>query len=158
MALSVTGGINLGAATVNPGYFNPTALQFTDDLDFIHGSHQISVGMDYIYALMNTANNRPTNGIYTFTGSTLSSNGSYGYADFLTGFLDAFLRRAIQISKTMVRAILPSMPRTHGRRPGVSPSTMGCAGSLTCPSTILTDTSRISAWRTSLRGKGARYL
>jgi hypothetical protein len=90
MALSVTGGINLGAATVNPGYFNTTALQFTDDLDFIHGSHQISVGMDYIYALMNTANNRPTNGIYTFTGSTLSSNGSYGYADFLTGFLDTF--------------------------------------------------------------------
>jgi len=90
MGLAVTGGISLGGGTVNPGYFNSTSLQFTDDIDLIHGSHQISMGVDYIYALMDTVNNRPANGTYTFTGSTLSSNGSYGYADFLTGALDSF--------------------------------------------------------------------
>jgi hypothetical protein len=90
MALSVTGGFSVGGGTTNPGHFNSTTWQLVDDVGYIHGNHEISIGVDYIYALMATVNNRPANGIYSFTGSALSSNGSYGYADFFAGSLDSF--------------------------------------------------------------------
>lgn len=90
MALSVTGGLSVGGGTTNPGHFNSTTWQFVDDVGYIHGNHELSFGVDYIYALMATVNNRPANGIYSFTGSALSSNGSYGYADFFAGSLDSF--------------------------------------------------------------------
>ena len=90
MALSVTGGFGVGGGTTNPGHFNSTTWQLVDDVGYIHGKHEFSFGVDYIYALMATVNNRPANGIYSFTGSALSSNGSYGYADFFAGSLDSF--------------------------------------------------------------------
>jgi hypothetical protein len=89
-ALSVTGGFGVGGGTTNPGHFNSTAWQFVDDVAYIHKNHEIAVGMDYIYALMATVNNRPANGVYSFTGAELSSNGTYGYADFFAGALDSF--------------------------------------------------------------------
>jgi len=93
MALSVTGGFTVGGGTTNPGHFNSTTWQAVDDVNFIHGNHEFAAGADYIYSLMATVNNRPTNGIYTFSGQTLSSNGAYGYADFFAGgvnSLDSF--------------------------------------------------------------------
>jgi hypothetical protein len=93
MALSVSGGFSVGGGTTNPGHFNSTEWQFVDDVGYIHGNHEFSFGVDYIYALMSTVNNRPANGIYSFTGSALSSNGSYGYADFFaasSSSLDSF--------------------------------------------------------------------
>jgi Carboxypeptidase regulatory-like domain len=89
-ALSVTGGFGVGGGTTNPGHFNSTTWQFVDDVTYIHGSHEMAAGVDYIYALMATVNNRPANGIYSFTGAELSSNGSYGYGDFFAGALDSF--------------------------------------------------------------------
>ena len=110
MGLAVTGGFSLGGGATNPGYFNSTSEQITDDVDIIRGKHEFGIGADYIYALMDTVNNRPANGTYTFTGSTLSytlpaspsaaclanpsgltcTAGSIGYADLLTGTLDSF--------------------------------------------------------------------
>ena len=100
MALSVTGGFTLGGGTTNPGYFNTTALQFVDDVSYIRGRHQLTTGVDYIYALMNTVNNRPANGIYAFSGNVISCTtagsgggtscaapGTYGYADFFAGLI-----------------------------------------------------------------------
>jgi hypothetical protein len=100
MALSVTGGFGLGGGTTNPGYFNTTAWQFVDDVSYVRGRHQFTTGVDYIYALMSTVNNRPANGIYSFsgaatsctvfTGTTCKTPGTYGYADFFTGRLLGF--------------------------------------------------------------------
>jgi len=90
LGLAVTNGFSLGGGTTNPGYFNSTSWQAIDDVSWIHGKHEISVGIDYVYALMDSVNNRPSNGTYTFSGAALSSNGSYGYADFFTGTLDTF--------------------------------------------------------------------
>jgi hypothetical protein len=101
MALSVTGGFGLGGGTTNPGYFNSTSEQFVDDVSYIRGRHQFTAGVDYIYALMDTVNNRPANGIYAFSGAatsctafntngTCKTTGSYGYADFFTGRLLSF--------------------------------------------------------------------
>jgi hypothetical protein len=89
-ALSVTGGFGVGGGTTNPGHFNSTTWQLVDDVTYIHGAHEMAMGVDYIYALMGTVNNRPSNGVYSFTGTTLSSTGTYGYADFFAGSLDSF--------------------------------------------------------------------
>ena len=42
--------------------------QIADDLDFIRGKHQLSVGVNLIYSKIETVNNRPTNGAFTFNG------------------------------------------------------------------------------------------
>ncbi len=89
-AVSVTGGFGVGGGTTNPGHFNSTTWQLVDDVGYTHKNHNIAVGADYIYALMNTVNNRPANGIYTFSGQAYSSNASYGYADFFGGLVDSF--------------------------------------------------------------------
>jgi len=88
MGIGVTGGLSLGAGGTNPGYFNSLSYQFADDADLIRGSHQIAFGVDYIYSIMNTLNNRPTNGQFTFSGNTYG----LGYADFLTGALGSFVQ------------------------------------------------------------------
>ena len=100
MALSVTGGFTLGGGTTNPGYFNSTSEQFVDDVSYVRGRHQFTSGVDFIYALMNTVNNRPANGIYAFSGNvdsctttgsaggtTCAAPGTYGYADFFAGLI-----------------------------------------------------------------------
>ena len=89
-ALSVTGGFSVGGGTTNPGHFNSTTWQLVDDVGYTHKNHNIAAGVDYIYAVMNTVNNRPTNGIYTFSGAAYSSSASYGYADFFGGLVDSF--------------------------------------------------------------------
>jgi len=87
--VSVTNGFSIGQGGNNPGYFNSTNYQLIDDVNIVHGSHQISFGGDYEYAYMNTVNNRPTNGEFTFNG-TIVGAGAVGYADFLTGNLATF--------------------------------------------------------------------
>ena len=86
MALSVTGGFGVGGGTTNPGHFNSTSWQAIDDINLIRGNHELAFGVDYIYGLMDTVNNRPANGIYAFNGNAMSVQngkvGSLGYADF----------------------------------------------------------------------------
>jgi hypothetical protein len=78
---SGTAGFTLGAGATNPGYFNSLDYQGAEDFDWIHGSHQIAVGVSYIHAIMNTLNNRPTNGQFSFNGQATG----LALADFLTG-------------------------------------------------------------------------
>ena len=67
--LTVTGnGFAIGAAATNPGYFNSTNYQLAEDVDLIRGAHQFSLGVNFIHANINTSNNRPTNGQFTFSG------------------------------------------------------------------------------------------
>ncbi|PWU05072.1 MAG: TonB-dependent receptor [Terriglobia bacterium] len=88
MGISVTGGLTLGAGGTNPGYFNSLSYQVAYDMDLIRGAHQISFGVNWIYSIMNTLNNRPTNGQFTFNGQTYG----LGYADFMLGALDSFVQ------------------------------------------------------------------
>ncbi len=69
MGLSVSGnGFSIGAGATNPGYFNSTDFQLAEDVTLIRRAHQISVGFNWIHAIMNTVNNRPTNGAFSFNG------------------------------------------------------------------------------------------
>ncbi|MBZ5601424.1 MAG: TonB-dependent receptor [Acidobacteriia bacterium] len=78
---SGTSGFSLGGGATNPGYFNSTAFQGAEDIDLIRGSHQIAFGVNYIRAILNSDNNRPTNGQFTFNGQVTG----LAMTDFLTG-------------------------------------------------------------------------
>ena len=99
VGISVSNGLSIGTGANNPGYFNSTSYQLADDVTWIRGAHQISVGVDYIFSISNTDNNRPTNGQFSFTGATYG----LGYADLLladqsvggvagTGSVDSFVQ------------------------------------------------------------------
>jgi hypothetical protein len=86
MGISVgsgSGGFSLGGGATNPGYFNSTDFQFAEDVNLIRGRHQIAFGVNYIHAIMNTLNNRPTNGQFTFSGQATG----LAMADFMLGIV-----------------------------------------------------------------------
>src|SRR4029434_6962447 len=84
MGVSVTGnGFSVGAGATNPGYFNSKGWQVADDLDFIRGAHQISAGANWIHSRIDTLNNRPTNGQFSFNGQGTGLS----MADFMMGIV-----------------------------------------------------------------------
>jgi len=84
MGISVTGnGFAVGAGATNPGYFNSKTFQLADDLDFVKGAHQFSLGGNWIHSNIDTLNNRPTNGQFTFNGQGTGLS----LADFMLGIV-----------------------------------------------------------------------
>lgn len=82
--VTVTGnGFAIGQGATNPGYFNSTNYQIAEDADLIRGAHQIAVGVNFIHNNINTSNNRPTNGQFTFNGQITG----LPLADFMAGIL-----------------------------------------------------------------------
>ncbi len=88
MGVSVTNGFNIGTGGTNPGYFNSDSLQLANDIDIVHGRHQLSFGGNWIRTKIETVNNRPTNGQFTFNGQTTG----LGLADFLLGRVSNFVQ------------------------------------------------------------------
>jgi hypothetical protein len=88
MGLSITGGWCPGSGGTNPGDFNSFVYAAADDFDYIKGQHQLSAGVSYIRTKIETSNNRPTNGAFTFNGS----NTGLGLADFMLGRMSSFLQ------------------------------------------------------------------
>jgi hypothetical protein len=84
VGVSVTGnGFSVGSGATNPGYFNSKGWQIADDLDVIRGSHQLSFGGNWIHSSIETLNNRPTNGAFTFNGQGTGLS----LADFMLGIV-----------------------------------------------------------------------
>jgi hypothetical protein len=92
MTLNITGGPNLGGGASNPGYFNTLVYSGSEDLTIIRGKHQLQVGAQYMRSYMHAQNNRGVNGNLNFTGqySTVGGTTGLGYADFVTGRLNAY--------------------------------------------------------------------
>ena len=89
VGLNVTGnGFSIGNGGTNPGYFNSQGVQVADDVDYVLGRHQLSAGANWIHTKIETQNNRPTNGAYTFSGQ----NTGLSLADFLVGRPSSFLQ------------------------------------------------------------------
>ena len=88
MGVSVTNGFNIGTGGTNPGYFNSNSFQIANDLDIIRGRHQFSFGGNWIRTKIETLNNRPTNGQFTFSGQSTG----LGLADFMLGRVSNFLQ------------------------------------------------------------------
>ena len=84
MGINVTGnGFAVGNGGTNPGYFDSDSWQLADDVDIIKGNHQISFGGNWIHTKIETLNNRPTNGAFTFNGQSTGLS----LADFMMGAL-----------------------------------------------------------------------
>lgn len=88
MGLSISGAFNVGTGSTNPGYFNSTVHAIADDVDIMLGRHQLAFGVSLIKTKIETSNNRPTNGAFSFNGS----NTGLGLADFMTGRMTSFLQ------------------------------------------------------------------
>src|SRR4051794_120298 len=84
VGLNVTGnGFSIGNGGTNPGYFNSRSFQVADDIDMVRGNHQFSVGGNWIHSRIETLNNRPTNGAFTFNGQGTGLS----LADFMLGIV-----------------------------------------------------------------------
>jgi hypothetical protein len=80
--VNITGnGFAVGFGATNPGYFNSRSVQIANDLDLVRGKHQISMGVNWIHNRIETLNNRPTNGQFTFNGQVTGLS----LADFMVG-------------------------------------------------------------------------
>lgn len=92
MTLSITGGPSLAGGGNNPGYFNTLVYSGNEDLTIIKGKHQLQVGAQYMRSYMHAQNTRGVNGTLSFTGqySTVGGTTGLGYADFVTGRLNAY--------------------------------------------------------------------
>jgi Carboxypeptidase regulatory-like domain len=88
MGVSVTNGFNIGTGGTNPGYFNSDSFQISNDVDIVRGRHQLSFGGNWIRTKIETVNNRPTNGQFTFNGQV----SGLGLADFMLGRLSNFVQ------------------------------------------------------------------
>lgn len=82
VGVNVTGnGFAVGSGGTNPGFFDSDAFQLADDVDIVRGNHQIAFGGNWIHTKIETQNNRPTNGAFSFNGSVTGLS----LADFMTG-------------------------------------------------------------------------
>ena len=88
MGVTVTNGFGIGAGATNPGFFDSDSFQIANDTDIVRGRHQVSFGANWIRTKIETLNNRPSNGQFTFNGQTTG----LGLADFMLGRLGGFLQ------------------------------------------------------------------
>jgi hypothetical protein len=75
------GGFNTGCGTCTPGFFNVNTEDFSDDIDWLVGKHQIAFGGEIIRTGDNTSVGYLYNGGFGFGGA---ASGEV-LADFLTG-------------------------------------------------------------------------
>ena len=84
VGINVTGnGFSVGSGGTNPGYFNSDGWQIANDVDIVKGAHQISFGGNWIHTKIETLNNRPTNGAFTFNGQSTGTS----LSDFMLGIV-----------------------------------------------------------------------
>ncbi len=89
---SVTGGFNVGSGVNNEARFKTTTYQFSDDLTWIRGSHQMGFGMNAArWESLSLAHVRSP-GTFNFNGN--ATGGSLGLADFMVGISSQFLQAA----------------------------------------------------------------
>ena len=83
MLMNVTGGFTVGGGTESNSNFRGSTYQLGDDVSWIHGAHQVALGVEA--AMWNSASyaNVRSPGVYSFSGQATG----LGLADFLTGKL-----------------------------------------------------------------------
>jgi hypothetical protein len=81
MNVSVTGGFTINGGTQSYGDFHTSAYQVSDDLTFVRGGHQITVGANVALSKVSYSANSRSGGDYAFSGQITG----LGMADFLLG-------------------------------------------------------------------------
>lgn len=99
LRLTVSGGPSVGCGTCSPGFFNTNTEDFSDDIDYLRGKHQIAFGGEIIRTGDNTQSGYLQNGSFTFNGQlsgARNGNVGEGMIDFLTGQMQAFSQSRAQ--------------------------------------------------------------
>lgn len=89
LVLSISGYFNVASGTATPGVFTRNTLQSSDDIEWAHGRHQLSFGINYIYNRLNELSNAFTDGQFAFTSSA-SARTHDALADFFLGLPNQF--------------------------------------------------------------------
>ncbi|HUZ94073.1 MAG TPA: carboxypeptidase regulatory-like domain-containing protein [Edaphobacter sp.] len=99
--LSVSNNFSIGCGTCSPGFFNTNTEDFTDDVDYLLGKHQIAFGAEYMRAGQNSNAGYLQNGNFSFNGGLSGiNNKNVGepLIDFLTGQQNAFSQSRAQLT------------------------------------------------------------
>jgi hypothetical protein len=92
--ININGDFNSAGGFATPGLIATTTYQFSDDYNWVKGSHQIQFGAMYIRPGQNSTFCVYCDGLYTFNGQ-LTTNAAQGQvgnamADFMAGLLGSF--------------------------------------------------------------------
>lgn len=101
LRLSVSNNFNIGCGTCSPGHFNTYTQDYSDDIDYIKGKHQIAFGGEFIRAGQNSNAGYLQNGNFSFNGGLSGiQNGNVGepMLDFITGQQNAFSQSRAQVT------------------------------------------------------------
>jgi hypothetical protein len=117
MQLTVTSKWSMYCGTCSSAHFNVNTLALADDLNWVHGKHQLSFGGEWVQTELNVNNVYEGNGNFTFSGnysikgSTGGSTGGGSVADqnleFLTGAMSGFGQSKAQ--QNALREPIPSL-------------------------------------------------
>jgi hypothetical protein len=102
--IDVSNYFTVGCGNCAPGHFNTNSFQASDDVDLVHGRHQLAFGVDFM---------RSQNNLYTGNNQNgqFDNNGSYtgdSLADFMLGDLSLFDQNRPQRN-----ALRESMPAAY---------------------------------------------
>ena len=86
MQVGVASGFNITTSMGTPVYSNSTGFQFSEDLSWVRGAHQIGFGANFIDAGMNLLPSTSTPGNMSFT----ATNTGLGLGDFMLGKANNF--------------------------------------------------------------------
>lgn len=103
-------------STCMPANFNVTTGSFADDVNWVHGKHQIGFGGEFVRSDLNVNNDFEENGFFTFSGvysqkgpagASTGGTGADANLDFLTGALHTLVQTGAQ--QQAARAPIPSL-------------------------------------------------
>jgi len=117
MQLTVTNKWGIYCGTCSAAHFNVNTLAMADDLNWVHGKHQVAFGGEWVQTELNVNNVYEGNGTFTFGGNYSikgpggSSTGGGTVADqnleFLTGAMSGFGQSKAQ--QNALREPIPSL-------------------------------------------------
>jgi hypothetical protein len=99
--LAVSNYFSIGCGTCSPGHFNTQTTDFSDDVDYVYGKHQLAFGGEYIRAAQNTNAGYLQNGNFSFNGGLSGiNNNNVGepLIDFMTGQQNTFGQSRAQLT------------------------------------------------------------
>ncbi|PWT97987.1 MAG: TonB-dependent receptor [Terriglobia bacterium] len=93
LGLSVSGGFSIGGQGGNvPGLTNATGFQFSEDLSWVKGPHQLGFGINDIYSRLAVSAWTSSDGVFAFN----STNTGLGSGDFMLGYVNTFTQQGVQ--------------------------------------------------------------
>ncbi|MGA3047973.1 MAG: carboxypeptidase-like regulatory domain-containing protein [Terracidiphilus sp.] len=117
MQLSVSSKWSIYCGTCSAAHFNVNTLALADDLNWVHGKHQVAFGGEWVQTELNVNNVYEGNGNFTFSGNYSikgpngTSTGGGSVADqnleFLTGAMSGFGQSKAQ--QNALREPIPSL-------------------------------------------------